>query len=181
MDTAAKIIELKDFAKIDFGVNKIVCASGGFDPIHPGHTNYISASKKFGDILVVIVNGDSFLVRKKGNYFLDLRSRCMTVACIKNVDFVIPFECEIDDSVNKALEIVKPSVFTNGGDRNINNIPETETCKRLGIEIVTRVGLEEVWSSTNLLKRWTDEQISSFVSAAPCSILMKKSTDCRIF
>ena len=62
----AQILELDEFEKIRDQLGRVVCTSGGFDPIHPGHATCIVDSKKFGDTLVVIVNGDSFLRDKKG-------------------------------------------------------------------------------------------------------------------
>lgn len=64
-DGFAKIIEMSEFLKIKNTLGKIVCASGGFDPIHPGHTHYIIDSKQYGDTLIVIVNGDDFLIKKR--------------------------------------------------------------------------------------------------------------------
>lgn len=151
--TCAKIISIKEFLEVKGSLGKIVCASGGFDPIHPGHTNYIIDSKKYGDTLVVIVNGDNFLIKKKGYRFMNLRTRCMNVASIRNVDYVIPFEIKNDLTVIKALKIIKPNVFTKGGDRtNKKNIPEWDICNKLNIDIKLQVGIKEIWSSSDLIK-----------------------------
>jgi D-beta-D-heptose 7-phosphate kinase/D-beta-D-heptose 1-phosphate adenosyltransferase len=148
----SKIITLKDFSKIRHSLGSIVCASGGFDPLHPGHTNYIIDSKKFAKTLVVIVNGDNFLFHKKGYSVMNLEDRCMVISSIKNVDYVIPYEINNDLTVIEALKIIKPNFFTKGGDRNSkNNIPEWEICKALNIEIKLKVGVEKVWSSTKII------------------------------
>ncbi|MEZ6209407.1 MAG: adenylyltransferase/cytidyltransferase family protein [Candidatus Paceibacterota bacterium] len=154
----AKIISLEDFKKLrnteDLG--KIVCTSGGFDPIHPGHMSCICESKKYGDTLVVIVNGDNFLKNKKGKPFMDLETRVKIVSFLSDIDYVIPFEIEDDSSVVVALEAIRPHVFTKGGDRNIDNIPEADTIRKYNIEIVHNVGLPKYWSSSDFLRDWTD-------------------------
>ena len=76
---------------------------------------------------------------------------------IQGVDYVIPFEIKGDQTVSKALEALKPDVFTKGGDRlDEKSIPEWETCQKLGIEVVTGVGAEKKWSSSWFLNRWNN-------------------------
>jgi D-beta-D-heptose 7-phosphate kinase/D-beta-D-heptose 1-phosphate adenosyltransferase len=151
----AKILSFEEFAELRPKLGKVVATSGGFDPIHPGHISCINESKKYGDTLVVIVNGDAFLKTKKGRPFQDLKTRCLIVSGIIGVDYVIPFEIENDQTVSKALEALKPDVFTKGGDRiDKNTIPEWETCKKHKIEIITGVGVDKKWSSSWFLNRW---------------------------
>ena len=151
----AKILSLKDFAEIRQSLGKVVVTSGGFDPIHPGHISCIIESKKYGDKLVVVVNGDSFLTAKKGRSFQDLETRSLIVSGIAKVDYVVPFEIEGDQTVSKALEILKPDVFTKGGDRiDETTIPEWKVCQEHGIKIVTGVGSDKKWSSSWFLNDW---------------------------
>ncbi len=106
---------------------------------------------------MVIVNGDNFLISKKGKPFQDLKTRCLIVSAIRDVDFVIPFEIKNDISVCKALEIIKPDIFANGGDRkNKETIPEWDVCKKNNIKIVNNVGMSKKWSSSWLLKEWVE-------------------------
>lgn len=135
----------------------VVMTSGGFDPIHPGHTSCIVESKQHGDTLVVVVNGDSFLAHKKGRSFMDLSTRCAIVSAIRGVDVVIPFEISGDTTICVALSTLVPAVFTKGGDRNNNLDPrEVAVCDALGIRIITGVGLDKKWSSSNLLREWVN-------------------------
>ena len=153
----AKILSLEEFVKIREGLGKIVCTSGGFDPIHPGHLSCIHDSRPYGDTLVVVVNGDAFLKNKKGRSFMDLKTRCHVVSYIKGVDYVIPFEIENDQTVCVALQKIQPHVFTKGGDRvGEQSIPEWGTCKENGIEIITGVGMGKNWNSSDFLKEWLD-------------------------
>tara|TARA_B100000780_G_scaffold139899_1_gene97957 strand:- start:428 stop:799 length:372 start_codon:yes stop_codon:yes gene_type:complete len=104
--------------------------SGGFDPIHSGHIEYFKEAKKLGDHLVVALNSDDWLQRKKGNFFMPFTERQIVVSNIKVVDEVIGFEDDEAGSCSSALEKIKlkfPSdeiIFCNGGDRSSDNIPE---------------------------------------------------------
>jgi D-beta-D-heptose 7-phosphate kinase/D-beta-D-heptose 1-phosphate adenosyltransferase len=151
-----QIVTLDDFARKRPKLpGTLVVTSGGFDPIHPGHISCILDSRKHGDVLAVIVNGDNFLRAKKGKPFQNLETRCMIVSAIRGVDFVIPFEIENDTTVCKALAAIKPDVFTKGGDRkDIETIPEWDVCRENNIKIVTGVGMEKKWSSSWFLDEW---------------------------
>lgn len=149
-----RIVTFEEFDSFRDSLGKIVCTSGGFDPIHPGHLSCITESKQFGDTLVIIVNGDDFLTQKKGKPFMDLETRARIVSYVEGVDYVIPFEIKNDHSVNSALERIRPHVFTKGGDRHSGNIPESAVIGRYHIEIISNVGSPKDWSSTNFLKQW---------------------------
>jgi len=137
----------------------IVCTSGGFDPIHPGHLSCIADSVQFGDTVIVIVNGDNFLTKKKGKPFQDLETRCRIVSHIRGVDFVIPFEIEHDQTVREALRQLKPHVFTKGGDRcSPETIPEWDICQELNIKVETGIGAPKNWSSSEFLANWKNEK-----------------------
>ena len=153
----APIVSFEEFKELRPQLGKVVVTSGGFDPIHPGHISCIIESKKYGDTLVVIVNGDSFLTAKKGKPFQNLETRSLIVSGIREVDYVIPFEIEGDQTVSKALEAIKPDIFTKGGDRvDKASIPEWETCEKNNIEIKFGVGADKKWSSSWFLNSWND-------------------------
>lgn len=163
----APIMSLEDFAEIRDGLEgTLILTSGGYDPIHPGHISCIVDSKQHGDLLVVVVNGDWFLDRKKGRRLMDLKTRSEIVSAIRGVDFVVPFEIEDDPTVNVALETIIPDVFTKGGDRaDPETIPEWDVCVANGIEIVTGVGDSKVHSSSNILEDWYEHRLNIFMKA----------------
>jgi cytidyltransferase-like protein len=109
----------------------IVIVTGGFDPIHSGHIHYIKAAKALGDILVVGVNSDDWLKRKKGKSFLPITERLVIMDNIKSVDMVITFD-DSDNSAKDAILKVRNTfpndkiIFANGGDRTPENIPEMD-------------------------------------------------------
>ena len=154
MTDYAQIVELADFASLRESLKgRIVSTSGGFDPMHPGHAACLIESKKLGDLLVVIVNGDAFLRSKKGRPFMDLMTRCRVVACIRGVDIVVPFEIENDDTVIEAIKVIRPHIFAKGGDRTDHtNIREWDICAAQDVEIVTGVGPQKLWSSSDFLE-----------------------------
>lgn len=155
----APIVSFKEFARLRPKLGKIVATSGGFDPIHPGHISNIIESKKYGDTLVVIVNGDAFLTAKKGRPFQNLETRCLIVSGIREVDYVIPFEIKNDQTVGKALAALKPDVFTKGGDRlEKSALPklEQDAIDKYKIEVIYGVGEDKKWSSSWFLKEWDE-------------------------
>jgi cytidyltransferase-like protein len=101
---------------------KIVLVTGGFDPIHSGHIAYIKAAKELGDKLIVGINSDEWLRRKKGHEFMPWAERATIVANLYDVDRVINFD-DADNSAKDAIRKVRdihPNahiIFANGGDR----------------------------------------------------------------
>jgi cytidyltransferase-like protein len=151
----AEIVDFSDIDRLRPTLGKVVAASGGFDPLHPGHASYLLEAKKLGDTLVAIVNGDGFLRDKKGKPFQDLKTRCQIVSFVRGVDYVVAFEIENDPTVCEALRRLKPHVFVKGGDRSAPHlVPEWAVCQELGIELVFDVGAAKKWSSSNFLKDW---------------------------
>jgi D-beta-D-heptose 7-phosphate kinase/D-beta-D-heptose 1-phosphate adenosyltransferase len=138
---------------------KIVICSGGFDPIHSGHIAYFRAAKRLGDTLVVGVNSDAWLTRKKGKPFMNFCERMEIVQSIKYVDYVMSFNDD-DDSAILLIDNVKKTwpqdeiIFANGGDRNTSNNREAE------VKDVTFVfgvgGSHKMNSSSEILKLWNN-------------------------
>jgi D-beta-D-heptose 7-phosphate kinase/D-beta-D-heptose 1-phosphate adenosyltransferase len=155
----AEIVPIDELSARRDSLGRLVMTSGGFDPIHPGHISCIIESASYGDALVVVVNGDSFLREKKGRPFQNCETRCLIVSGLRGVDYVVPYDAPGDPTVIGALETIKPHVFTKGGDRvDATSIPEWEVCQRLGIEVVTGVGLSKEWSSSEFLENWRRHQ-----------------------
>ena len=107
----------------------ITLITGGFDPLHSGHIAYIQAARKLGDLLIVGVNSDSWLVKKKGKAFLPWEERAIIVESIKGVHFVLAFDDSDGSAKDAILEVRKQNpeshiIFANGGDRTSENIPE---------------------------------------------------------
>ncbi len=124
--------------------NKVCLVTGGFDPVHSGHIEYFKKSKEISDYLVIGLNSDDWLIRKKGYAFIPWEERKNILINMIVVDEVISFNDDDDsacDAILKTLEISDNVVFANGGDRQKDNIPEIVKFKdRSDIEFVFGVG-----------------------------------------
>jgi len=155
---AGKLIP--EFTPKNAKVGKAVMVSGGFDPIHVGHLEMLEEAKELGDRLVAVVNCDAWLIRKKGRFLMNQEDRAKLLKSIKYVDDVFILESERND-VGEAIEIIRPDIFANGGDRKDEaSIPEAELCRELGIEMVFNVGRNgKIRSSSELLKKYEEKQV----------------------
>ena len=127
---------------------KVVAVSGYFDPIHVGHLEFLKIAKSLGDKLVVIINSDYQASLKKGKSFMPEEDRLEIVQALRCVDEVF-LSIDKDKSVCKSLEHLKPDIFANGGDRRLEEIPETAVMKKYNIEMVDGLG-EKIRSSSEI-------------------------------
>ena len=137
---------------------KIIVVSGGFDPIHSGHISYFEDAKNHGDKLIVALNSDAWLIKKKGKFFMPFSERKLIIENLKHVDKVIDFKDDEIGSCIQALEKVKDIYkgdeiyFANGGDRDKENIPEMSV---EGINFIFSVGGDDKKNSSSwILKKW---------------------------
>jgi cytidyltransferase-like protein len=129
----------------------IVAVSGGFDPLHIGHVRLFERARALGDELVVILNNDNWLTKKKGYAFMAEQERKEVIESLRAVNRVVitTHEPEPEDmSVAQALRDLRPDIFANGGDRNEANAADPTSslykdiavCKELGIEMIFNIG-----------------------------------------
>ena len=136
-----------------------VLITGGFDPIHSGHIRYLQAARELGDRLVVGINSDAWLGRKKGRAFMPWPERAAVIRAVRWVDEVMEFD-DNDDSACAAIETVLTRfpdddiIFANGGDRTATNIPEQRVrSSRLTFEFGVG-GEHKANSSSWILEEW---------------------------
>ena len=137
---------------------KVIIVSGGFDPLHSGHISYFKDAKSYGDKLIVALNSDIWLEKKKGKFFMPFSERKLIIENLKHVDKVIDFKDDEIGSCIQALEKVKDIYkgdeiyFANGGDRDKKNIPEMSV---EGINFIFSVGGDDKKNSSSwILKKW---------------------------
>jgi cytidyltransferase-like protein len=116
----------------------IIAVSGGFDPVHIGHVRMIRDAARYGDVMVII-NSDEWLERKKGYVFMPYKERAEIMGNIKGVTLVTSVD-DSDGTVCEALKRHKPDAFANGGDRKTENTPEMDVCEELGIQMMWSIG-----------------------------------------
>lgn len=136
---------------------KIVAVSGGFDPIHIGHIRLLEAAKKLGSELVVILNNDHWLKKKKGYVFMPQRDRKEILEAVRYVDRVVISKHKArpqDMSVARELRAIRPKIFAQGGDRKPGNLRSAEqhALATYGGREVFNVGGKKVRSSTELAR-----------------------------
>lgn len=138
-------------------INQVVLVTGGFDPLHSGHIAYLNAASQLGKMLVVGVNSDAWLTRKKGRAFMPSNERIAVLQNLKMVDHCILFNDD-DDTAIEAINNVKmmyPNseiIFANGGDRTKDNIPEMAV---KDVKFAFGVGGENKMNSSSwILEEW---------------------------
>jgi len=138
---------------------KVVIVTGGFDPLHSGHIEYFKAARELGDHLVVGVNSDTWLTRKKGKAFMPFEERCAIIKELDCVNEVIGFNDDDDTACAAIFQVLSTVgsqtkvIFANGGDRTKDNIPEMIYND---VEFVFGVGGEDKKNSSSwILKEWS--------------------------
>lgn len=147
-------------------MKKVVLVTGGFDPLHSGHIAYFKAAKELGDTLVVGINSDAWLERKKGRAFMPMSERFSLVSALKVVDSVLIYNDD-DGSSCDAIRLAKvryPNaeiIFANGGDRTKDNIPEMsvpDVTFKFGVGGDTKLNssswILEEWSAPKTIRPW---------------------------
>ena len=139
---------------------KVVIVTGGFDPLHSGHIAYFNSAKELGDKLVVGLNSDAWLTRKKGRPFMNWYERSKIIQALKVVDFVIEFNDD-DDSARQAIVATRKLfpdaeiIFANGGDRGTGNTLEQDV-QDSNLTFAFGVGGEHKMNSSSwILDNWS--------------------------
>ena len=143
-------------------MNKYYIVSGGFDPIHEGHVEMICSASRKSDGVILLLNSDEWLCRKKGKNFMSYNSRKIVCSSIKGVIDVLGFD-DSDGSACDGIRIVRKKypneelIFANGGDRTNENIPETKICNECNVALEFGVGGNfKLNSSSWMLGRWNN-------------------------
>jgi len=134
--------------------------SGGFDPIHEGHIRLIKSAAQKSDGVIILLNSDDWLIRKKGKNFMSAKTRKVICENIKNVIDVLEFDDKDGSACDGIIKTRKKYpdailVFANGGDRTKDNIPEIPVCQEQNVILEFGVGgTDKANSSSQILKNW---------------------------
>ena len=146
-------------------MKRIVLVTGGFDPLHSGHIEYFEAAKKLGDELVVGLNSDEWLTRKKGRPFMTFKDRLAIIDSLSVVDNVLAFDDDDDSACGAIFNLMSTTgnskiIFANGGDRTNTTTPEYEKYgDHPDVEFVFGVGgTDKINSSSWILDEWKTQK-----------------------
>ncbi|REE05848.1 D-glycero-beta-D-manno-heptose 1-phosphate adenylyltransferase [Marinoscillum furvescens] len=129
----------------------IVFTNGCFDLLHPGHVECLEKAKNLGDHLIVAVNSDLSVKRLKGasRPITPEDSRARVIAGLQAVDAVVLFD---QDTPEKLIQAIKPSVLVKGGDYQLSNIAGAEFVIQSGGKVVT-IPLVSDYSSSAIINK----------------------------
>jgi D-beta-D-heptose 7-phosphate kinase / D-beta-D-heptose 1-phosphate adenosyltransferase len=117
---------------------RIVFTNGCFDILHSGHVTYLHCAKDLGDVLIVGLNSDESIRRLKGSTrpINSYNDRVQVLAGLASVDHVVPFGDVRDDTPIGLIRIIRPDFFVKGGDYREDDLPEANTVRENGGEVV---------------------------------------------
>jgi D-beta-D-heptose 7-phosphate kinase/D-beta-D-heptose 1-phosphate adenosyltransferase len=121
---------------------RIVFTNGCFDILHRGHVTCLNAAKALGDVLVVALNTDAGVRRRKGpeRPINPLEDRVQVLAALSSVDHIVAFD---DDTPAALLQQVRPDVLVKGGDYTRDRLPEAAVVEALGGQVVILPWVED--------------------------------------
>ena len=139
-------------------IKNVIIVSGGFDPVHKGHIRMFREAANLGHQVIIGLNSDDWLTRKKGKPFMKWEERAEILESCKFVTQVL----SMDDSDDTASDIIKQVAnlyknqdmniyFANGGDRKKGNVPELDVCKDLNVVMLWGIGGGKIQSSSWLI------------------------------
>ena len=146
-------------------IKNVIIVSGGFDPVHKGHIRMFREAANLGAQVIVGLNSDEWLSRKKGKPFMKWDERAEILESCKWINQVISFD-DSDDTANDAIRMVydmidyqvdKKIYFANGGDRGKGNVPEMPLCKDLNVVMLWGIGGGKIQSSSWLINGGENE------------------------
>ena len=145
-------------------IKNVIILSGGFDPVHKGHIRMFREAANLGHQVIIGLNSDEWLTRKKGKPFMKWEERAEILESCKFVTQVL----SMDDTDDTASDIIRQVAnlyknqdmniyFANGGDRKKGNVPELDVCKNLNVVMLWGIGGGKIQSSSWLINGGENE------------------------
>jgi rfaE bifunctional protein nucleotidyltransferase chain/domain len=136
MSSSTSLTELKAIrSKLKAEGKKVVFTNGVFDLIHSGHVDYLSKTKKLGDVLIVGLNSDDSVKRIKGDKrpILKQEERAFVLTNLKPVDYVVFFD---EDTPEKLISEIIPDILVKGADWAVEKIVGREVVEKNGGKVM---------------------------------------------
>ena len=143
-------------------IKNVIIVSGGFDPVHKGHIRMFREAANLGANVIIGLNSDDWLTRKKGKPFMEWEERAEILESCKFVSQVMSMD-DSDDTANDIIKQVSKKYegyniyFANGGDRGKGNVPELDVCRDLNVTMLWGIGGGKIQSSSWLIDGGKDE------------------------
>lgn len=122
-------------ARVRAAGGTVVATGGCFDLLHAGHVGLLQAARRTGDCLVVCLNSDASVRRRKGpgRPINPLADRVRVLRALECVDAVAVFD---EDTPEELLERLRPDVWVKGGDYALADLPEAALVESWGGQAV---------------------------------------------
>ncbi|MBP9716631.1 MAG: adenylyltransferase/cytidyltransferase family protein [Candidatus Levybacteria bacterium] len=154
---AGKIIELNDISETVLRLKeenkKIVLVGGCFDIIHPGHILFLEAAKREGDALILLLESDESIKKRKGNGrpINSQKNRQIVVSAISDVDYIIPLVgVTTDEEYDRIMIQIRPEVIAiTEGDSQTDK--RKKQCESIGSELKVVIKKIDNRSTTALI------------------------------
>ncbi len=160
MNNKNKLLKLDDLKKISEELKKskkkLVLCHGTFDILHIGHIKYLQQAKKNGDVLIVTITADKYVLKGPERPYFNEQLRSEMLVNIEIVDFVSIIH---ERTALSAIEAIKPNYYVKGAeykeakdDITGNIIIEEDLVVKYGGEL--KFSSDIVFSSSNIINNY---------------------------
>jgi D-beta-D-heptose 7-phosphate kinase / D-beta-D-heptose 1-phosphate adenosyltransferase len=130
---------------------RVVFTNGCFDLLHIGHISVLEQARRFGDKLIVAINGDASVRELKGpsRPIVGENERARVLAALAAVDAVVVFG---EPTPLELIKAARPDVIVKGGDYNPDTVVGAREVESWGghVRIVPTI---EGFSTTRLIAK----------------------------
>lgn len=129
----------------------IVVTNGCFDILHVGHVRYLNQTRECADCLILLMNSDKSVkaLKGEGRPINNENDRAEVLCGLASVDYVVPFD---EQSPAALIDVIKPDVYTKGGDYTLENLPERDVVIKNNVR-VEFINFVDGKSTTNIINK----------------------------
>lgn len=136
----------------------VVLAGGCFDVLHLGHILFLKAAKKQGDILIILLESDENIKKRKGNDrpINSQKERALILSGISYVDYVVLLErMTKDKDYDKLMFQIKPDIVAIT-DQDPQIEQRKKQCGMVNAKLRIVIKNIDSVSTSRLIKNYTD-------------------------